>query len=152
VTRPAGAAGVSAAFAHGGTFGAFAFAFARAATARSRAGQRQRSRRSIGYAHRAGGAFCQRPRGRCVAGDVYGRLANDHGQTILRTRTSLSVFDVELQHRKQAPFAASAKTSSSPQPTSGLKVTPRDRSEFKAAFGSYNLGRGGAPPRPSTKH
>jgi hypothetical protein len=86
----------------GGTFGAFAFAFARAATARSRARQRQRSRRSVGHARRSGGAIFQRPRGRSVAGDVYGRLANDHGLTILRTsiwrrvltKLIFAVFDV----------------------------------------------------------
>jgi hypothetical protein len=58
VTRPAGAAGVTAAFAHGAT----SSALARAVSARNRARQWQSSRRSVVYPHCAGSAVCQRSR------------------------------------------------------------------------------------------
>jgi hypothetical protein len=90
--------------------------------------------------------ICLRPKGDCAAPEMNGRSANDNSQTLLGTITNLSVCDVELHYREQAPFVPSAKNSSSAQPTSRVKLTPRDRSDFEATFGSYIRSCGGMAP------
>jgi hypothetical protein len=135
VTRPTGMAGVSAAFVNGGTFGAFAFTGA----LRACFWKRERSRSSV----TSGGSLQFYT---CV------RSGHVNGQPIQGKETSFSAFHVHLIPTIQSPFAASAETSSSSQPTCGMELERSEKIGNRRLLSNCKLSAAGArPPQPIYK-